>query len=152
MRTDSTRVADSATEAVRGYIGTTYGQEYLPPKPILYKSKKGAQDAHEAIRPTEMRYAPDEVMSQLTKDELALYKLIWNRFVASQIKPALYDEIIVEIEAADYLLRAKGSVLKFKGFLAAYGGKPGRQAQLGEKRGRSDHGEGAPAPSLWGTS
>ena len=124
MRTDSTRVANSALEAVRSHIGATYGQDYLPPKPILYKSKKGAQDAHEAIRPTEMRYAPDQVMSQLTKDELALYKLIWNRFVASQMKPALYDEVIVEIEAADYLLRAKGSVLKFKGFLAAYEESP----------------------------
>ncbi len=120
MRTDSTRVADSATEAVRSYIGATYGENYLPPKPVQYKSKKDAQDAHEAIRPTEMRYKPDEIKSHLTKDELGLYKLIWNRFVASQMKPALYDETAVEIEAAGYLLRAKGSVLKFKGFLAVY--------------------------------
>ena len=120
MRTDSTRVAESALEAVRAHIGTTYGEEHLPPKPLRYKSKKAAQDAHEAIRPTELSYAPDEIKGHLTKDELALYKLIWNRFVASQMKPALYDETVVEVEAADYLLRAKGSVLKFKGFLAVY--------------------------------
>jgi DNA topoisomerase-1 len=120
MRTDSTRVADDALVAVRGHVETTYGGEYLPEKPIFYRSKKDAQDAHEAIRPTYLDRDPDSVKRYLGKDELALYRLIWNRFVASQMKPAVYDETIVDIAAGAYLLRAKGSTLKFKGFLAVY--------------------------------
>jgi DNA topoisomerase-1 len=120
MRTDSTRVADDALVAVRGHVESTYGGEYLPEKPIFYKSKKDAQDAHEAIRPTYLDRDPESVKRYLGKDELALYRLIWNRFVASQMKPAVYDETIVDIAAGAYLLRAKGSTLKFKGFLAVY--------------------------------
>jgi len=141
MRTDSTRISDDALVAVRERIGTTYGSEYLPEKPNFYRSKKDAQDAHEAIRPTYFDRDPESIKQYLSKDQLALYKLIWNRFVASQMKPAVYDEIAVEIlavapgvnpgapissdrfaiaGAGPYLLRAKGSVLKFKGFLAVY--------------------------------
>jgi DNA topoisomerase-1 len=120
MRTDSTRISDDALVAVRERIGATYGAEFLPEKPNLYRSKKDAQDAHEAIRPTYFDRDPERVKAYLSKDEFALYKLIWNRFVASQMKPAVYDEIAVEIGAGPYLLRAKGSVLKFKGFLAVY--------------------------------
>jgi DNA topoisomerase I len=120
MRTDSTRIADEALIAVRSQIEKTYGAEYLPEKPNVYKSKKDAQDAHEAIRPTYLDRDPESIKKYLGKDEYALYKLIWNRFVASQILPAVYDEILVEITAASYMLRAKGSTLKFKGFLAVY--------------------------------
>lgn len=124
MRTDSTRVSDDALSAVRSRIESLYGAEHVPEQPIFYKTKKDAQDAHEAIRPTYLDRDPESVKRFLGKDELALYRLIWNRFVASQMKPAVYDETIVDIEAAAYLLRAKGSTLKFKGFLAVYEESP----------------------------
>src|SRR5574337_869288 len=89
MRTDSTRVAESALEAVRAYVKKTYGEEYLPEQAIRYKSKKGAQDAHEAIRPTAMDRPPDSLRGQLSAEELKLYRLIWQRFVASQMNPAV---------------------------------------------------------------
>src|SRR5687768_17290258 len=129
MRTDSTRISDDALVAVRDRIATTYGAEYLPEKPNFYRSKKDAQDAHEAIRPTYFDRDPESIKQFLSKDELALYKLIWNRFVASQMKPAVYDEIAVEIAAGPYLLRAKGSVLKFKGFLAVYEETPDEKVE-----------------------
>ena len=126
MRTDSTRISADALAAAREHITGTYGAEYVPEKPNVYRSKKGAQDAHEAIRPTDMSRTPQSIKRFLTKDQLALYTLIWNRFVASQMLPALYDETVVDVGATPpgkrpaYLLRAKGSVLKFKGFLAVY--------------------------------
>ncbi len=120
MRTDSTRVADSALEAVRDYVKKTYGDEFLPEKAVRYKSKKGAQDAHEAIRPTSMDRPPDSLRGQLSADELKLYRLIWQRFVASQMNPAVFDQTTIDIAAGDYLLRATGSVEKFKGFRAVY--------------------------------
>ncbi|MCI0489839.1 MAG: type I DNA topoisomerase [Blastocatellia bacterium] len=121
MRTDSTRVADSALQEVREYIGNQYGGKYLPEKAIYYRSKKDAQDAHEAIRPTSVARTPESVARYLPKDALALYKLIWQRFVASQMMPALFDQTTIDIQAgARYLFRATGSVLKFNGFLAVY--------------------------------
>jgi DNA topoisomerase I len=121
MRTDSTRVADSALEEVRGFIGTQYGENYLPEKAIFYKSKKDAQDAHEAIRPTSVLRTPEAVAKYLSKDELGLYKLIWQRFVASQMMPAILDQTTIDISAGKrYLFRATGSVIKFNGFLAVY--------------------------------
>ncbi len=120
MRTDSARVAESALQAARGYIGKAFGEDYLPAKAIHYKSKKDAQDAHEAIRPTDVTRTPDSLRSHLSADELKLYKLIWQRFVASQMNPALFDQTTIEIAAGDYLLRASGSVEKFKGFRAVY--------------------------------
>lgn len=121
MRTDSTRVADSALEEVRQVIGTQFGPEYLPEKAVFYRSKKGAQDAHEAIRPTSAMRTPDSLAGFLGKDELALYKLIWQRFVASQMMPALVDQTTIDINAGPrYLFRATGSVIKFNGFLAVY--------------------------------
>jgi DNA topoisomerase-1 len=120
MRTDSTRVAAEALAAVRDRIASTWGPDHLPEKPIFYKSKAGAQEAHEAIRPTYLDHDPESIKRFLAKDEYALYKLIWNRFVASQMKPAVYDETVADITAGAYLLRAKGSTLKFKGFLAVY--------------------------------
>jgi DNA topoisomerase I len=121
MRTDSTRVADSALAEVRELITTQFGPEYLPEKAVFYRSKKGAQDAHEAIRPTSAMRTPDSVSRFLGKDELALYKLIWQRFVASQMMPALVDQTTIDINAGPrYLFRATGSVIKFNGFLAVY--------------------------------
>jgi DNA topoisomerase I len=141
MRTDSLRVSDDALSALRGRIETSYGAEFLPERAIFYRSKKDAQDAHEAIRPTDLDRDPESVKRFLSKDEYQLYKLIWNRFVASQMKPAVYDETVVDIEATPrvaapvYLLRAKGSTLQFKGFLAVYEETPDekRQAKLREE-------------------
>jgi DNA topoisomerase-1 len=129
MRTDSVRVANDALEAVRGRIANTYGEDYLPEKPNFYKSKKDAQDAHEAIRPSYMDRDPESIKKYLGKDELALYKLIWNRFVASQMRPAVFDETVVDVEAGEYLLRAKGSTLRFRGFLAVYEESPDEKRQ-----------------------
>jgi DNA topoisomerase-1 len=120
MRTDSFRVSGDALQAVRDRIASQYGEDHLPDKPNFYRSKKDAQDAHEAIRPTYLDRDPEAIKRYLSKDEYALYKLIWNRFVASQMRPALYDETIVDITAGAYLLRAKGSTMRFKGFLAVY--------------------------------
>ena len=120
MRTDSTRVAESALSAARDFIQKNFGEAYLPSEPIRYKSKKGAQDAHEAIRPTDIARTPDSVRAFLGADEFKLYKLIWQRFVASQMNPAVFDQTTITITAGDYLLRATGSVEKFNGFRAVY--------------------------------
>ena len=124
MRTDSTRVGDQAITDVRGHIAQMYGAEFVPEKPRYARTKAGAQDAHEAIRPTGMQYDPDTVRPHLTREQYSLYRLIWNRFVASQMAPATFDDTVVEVEAGEYLLRAKGSVPKFSGWLAVYE-KPG---------------------------
>ena len=120
MRTDSTRVSEQAITDVREFIGTAFGAEYVPDKPNAYKTKSDAQDAHEAIRPTSMQYHPDQVRSLLSPDQYYLYKLIWNRFVASQMPPATFDDTTVDVAAADYLFRVKGSVPKFPGWMAVY--------------------------------
>ncbi len=125
MRTDSTRVSDDAVSDARHYIAERYGPEFLPDSPNIYKSKKAAQDAHEAIRPTSMAFAPEIVEKYLAEDAMKLYRLIWNRFVACQMMPALFDQTTIDVAAkgkngADYLFRATGSVLKFEGFLKAY--------------------------------
>jgi DNA topoisomerase-1 len=120
MRTDSTRVSEQALTDVREYIGTKFGPDFVPEKPNVYKTKADAQDAHEAIRPTSMQYDPESVRAHLTPDQLYLYRLIWNRFVASQMPPATFDETTVDIDAAKYVFRVKGSVPKFAGWLAVY--------------------------------
>jgi DNA topoisomerase-1 len=125
MRTDSTRVSDDAVSDARHYIAERFGREFVPDSPNIYKSKKAAQDAHEAIRPTSMAFAPEIVEKYLAEDEMKLYRLIWNRFVACQMMPALFDQTTIDVAAkgnngADYLFRATGSVLKFEGFLKAY--------------------------------
>ena len=122
MRTDSVRVADQALDEVRGHIGQQYGADYVPEQANRFKVKTTAQDAHEAIRPTSMAYHPDAVRAHLTPDQYYLYRLIWNRFVASQMAPAVFDDTTVDITAADYLFRSKGSVPKFAGWLAVYQG------------------------------
>jgi DNA topoisomerase-1 len=120
MRTDSTRVSDQALTEVREFIGTTFGADYVPEKPTYYRAKADAQDAHEAIRPTSMQWSPDAVRAHLTPDQYYLYSLIWKRFVASQMPPATFDETTVDIVAAAYLFRVKGSVPKFPGWMAVY--------------------------------
>jgi DNA topoisomerase-1 len=109
MRTDSTRVADSALGEMRDFITGQYGPNYLPEKAVFYRSKKGAQDAHEAIRPTAVARTPESLSRYLDKDELALYRLIWQRFVASQMMPAIFDQTTIDIAAGEkYLFRATG--------------------------------------------
>ena len=120
MRTDSTRVAEGALAAAREHILKAFGKDYLPPEPIRYKSKKDAQDAHEAIRPTNVSLTPESIQRYLSADEFKLYKLIWQRFVASQMNPAVFDQTTIDISAGEYLLRATGSVEKFNGFRAVY--------------------------------
>ncbi|MCU1268671.1 MAG: topoisomerase [Acidobacteria bacterium] len=120
MRTDSTRVSDTALAEARDFISAQYGPPYLPEKAIHYRSKKDAQDAHEAIRPTDVARTPDSLAQYLGKDELRLYRLIWQRFVASQMTPALFDQTTIDIAAGRFIFRATGSVQKFDGFLKLY--------------------------------
>jgi DNA topoisomerase-1 len=124
MRTDSTRVAPEALTEVREYITSQYGRDYLPQSPNTYKEKKEAQAAHEAIRPTSAMRHPDQIKQYLKEDEFKVYKLIWQRFVASQITPAVFDQTTVDIDAkagADtFWFRVTGSILKFDGFLKVY--------------------------------
>ncbi len=140
MRTDSTRVSDQAVTDVRDLIGRTFGADYVPEKPNYYRAKADAQDAHEAIRPTSMQYDPETVKAQLTPDQYYLYRLIWNRFVASQMPPAVFDDTIVEIEAGPYTLRVRGSVPKFSGWLAVYGGA-GEVVENGQQKTAPGDGE-----------
>jgi DNA topoisomerase-1 len=120
MRTDSTRIAPEAVDAVRAHIGSAYGKEYLPDKPNVYKAKKGAQDAHEAIRPTSTDLPPDAVRKYLKPDEFKLYSLVWNRFVASQMQPARYDQTSADVLSDDCIFRASGQVMVFDGFMRVY--------------------------------
>jgi DNA topoisomerase-1 len=125
MRTDSTRVSDDAIAEVRGFVGERFGKEYIPDSPNVYKTKKAAQDAHEAIRPTSVLRTPESLEKHLPEDEMKLYRLIWMRFIASQMKPAVFDQTTIDIGAsgksgAKYLFRATGSVPKFDGFLKIY--------------------------------
>ncbi len=120
MRTDSVRVSSEAIEQVRSMIGSSFGQPYLPEKPNFFKSKKDAQDAHEAIRPTDAALTPTDVKPFLSEDLFKLYQLIWQRFVASQMVPAVFDQTTIDIASGDYTFRATGSVQKFDGYLAVY--------------------------------
>jgi DNA topoisomerase-1 len=120
MRTDSARVSDQALNSVREYIVNRYGANYIPERAILYRSSKSAQDAHEAIRPTAVERDPESMARYLGKDELALYTLIFNRFVSSQMNPAVYDRTTVDIEATEAVFRATGQVVKFDGFMRVY--------------------------------
>jgi len=124
MRTDSTRVSEDALAEVRDYIKRQYGDRYLPESPNTYKEKKAAQAAHEAIRPTSVTRHPDQIKPYLKEDEYKVYKLIWQRFVASQITPAVFDQTTVDVDAKtiseSFWFRVTGSVLKFEGFLKVY--------------------------------
>lgn len=135
MRTDSVRMAGEAVEEARRWITETYGKEYLPEEPRVYATQKKAQDAHEAIRPTSLEHTPEKLRAYLTPDQFSLYQLIWRRFLASQMNPAIYDTVSAEIAAGDtILLRATGSILKFRGFLALYEEKIDEEEAEEEKR------------------
>jgi DNA topoisomerase-1 len=148
MRTDSVRVSDEALVAVREHVKTKFGEEYLPVKPNFYRSKADAQDAHEAIRPTSLQYDPETVRPYLTPDQHSLYRLIWNRFVASQMLPATFDETTVDVTATphtaapDYVFRVKGTVPKFPGWMATYGLTAGEQPDSSDAKAAEDE-EGA---------
>src|SRR5438093_347239 len=122
MRTDSVRISDDALGEVRQYIGVKYGDHILPETPNVYRVKKSAQaqEAHEAIRPTSLEFDPEKIKDFLTREEYNIYKLIWDRFVASQMKPAIFDVTDVDIQNGPYTLRATGEVLKFPGFMAIF--------------------------------
>ncbi|HXB21126.1 MAG TPA: type I DNA topoisomerase, partial [Candidatus Solibacter sp.] len=124
MRTDSVQISNDALAELRELIGSAYGKEFLPESPNVYKSKKSAQEAHEAIRPTSAARHPDEIKKYLQEDEYKVYKLIWQRFVASQMNPAVFDQTSVDVEAKapkeSFTFRVTGSVLKFEGFLKVY--------------------------------
>ena len=120
IRTDSVRISDEAYEDVKSYILTSYGDQYINPEKIEYKTKGKSQDAHEAIRPTSVIRTPERMKESLTKDQFKLYKLIWDRFVASQMSPAQYDTLSVKIHAGKYRFRSSGALLRFDGFLAVY--------------------------------
>lgn len=120
MRTDSVRASDDSVAWAREHIVEKYGKETLPEKPNTYKNKRGAQDAHEAIRPTSGAHAPDAVKEYLDKDQFRLYELIWKRFLASQMNSAVYDQTIFDIKAGEFLLRSTGQIMKFAGFMSVY--------------------------------
>ena len=154
MRTDSTRVSDDAIAEVRELIAKRYGKEFVPERPNIYKSKKNSQDAHEAIRPTSVEIHPDSIRKHLKDEQYKLYKLIWNRFVGSQMNPAVYDRTTAEIEVAPtvpapahqaYLARATGRILKFAGWLQV---TEGQQEFAGEDEsdGAAEAGAAASAP------
>ncbi|HET7705184.1 MAG TPA: type I DNA topoisomerase [Thermoanaerobaculia bacterium] len=136
MRTDSVRISEDALAEVRGYISAKYGADILPETPNYYKVKKAAQaqEAHEAIRPTSTEFDPERVKDYLTKEEYNIYKLIFDRFVASQMKQALFDVTDVDIDRANLTLRASGEVLKFPGFLAVFQDAPTEDDEDAEKK------------------
>ncbi|MEJ7734059.1 MAG: type I DNA topoisomerase [Polyangiaceae bacterium] len=151
MRTDSTRVSDDAITEARTLITARYGAEFIPDKPNIYKSKKSAQDAHEAIRPSSIDIHPDSIRKHLKDEQYKLYKLIWNRFVASQMMPAVYDRTTADIEVSvsrpepahqRYGLRATGRILKFAGWLQVI---EGQREFAGEDEGTAAPADGAPA-------
>ena len=120
MRTDSLRLSDEATAAARDFILSRYGEQYYPGKPRVYKTKSGAQDAHEAIRPSNVHLTPEDIKKSLTAEQYKLYKLIWSRFLACQMASAVYDSVSIEVESAGYTFRATHSSLKFSGYTAVY--------------------------------
>ncbi len=121
MRTDSVRLSPDAVLGARDYVATRWGKEYLPAEPVQFKTKKSAQDAHEAIRPTALEYPPERVQPFLEKDMFRLYELIWSRFIACQMVPAVFDQTTADIGAGRATFRATGQILKFPGYLAVYG-------------------------------
>ncbi len=134
MRTDSTRLASDAVTSARDYIRQRFGEAYLPARARTYRKGKGAQDAHEAIRPTDLQRPPEVVEAQLTDDQAKLYRLIWDRFIACQMASAVFNRTAVDIRAGEYELRATGSELKFAGFTALYTEGRDDEAEQAEAR------------------
>jgi DNA topoisomerase-1 len=146
MRTDSVHVSNDALAQVRELIPERFGSNYLPEKPNYYKSKKDAQEAHEAVRPTDVSRAPEDVHKYLPDDVFKLYQLIWQRFVASQMLPAIFDQTGIDISAGDYTFRASGSVQKFDGYLRVYQ-LPVANADRDDDE-KDDEGEGKALPRV----
>ena len=146
MRTDSVHVSNDALAQVREMIPERFGSNYLPEKPNFYKSKKDAQEAHEAIRPTDAMRAPEDVRKYLDDDLFKLYQLIWQRFVASQMLPAVFDNTTIDISAGDYTFRATGSVQKFDGYLRVYQLPASNADREDDEKG--DEGEGNALPRV----
>src|SRR6266850_435797 len=146
MRTDSVHVSNDALAQVRELIPERFGPNYLPEKPNFYKSKKDAQEAHEAVRPTDVMRAPEDVRKYLDEDLFKLYQLIWQRFVASQMLPAIFDQTTIDINAGDYTFRATGSVQKFDGYLRVYQ-LPASNADRDDDE-KDDEGEGRALPQV----
>src|SRR5271166_2510287 len=146
MRTDSVQVSNDALEMVRNFIPEHFGNAYLPEKPNFYKSKKDAQQAHEAVRPTDVNRTPEDVRKYLEDDVFKLYQLIWQRFVASQMLPAVYDQTSIDVMAGEYTFRTSGSILKFDGYLKVYAiPASGADREDDEKE---DEGEGKTLPRV----
>ena len=120
MRTDSLRLSDEATEAAKSFILGRYGADYYPGKARVFKTKSGAQDAHEAIRPSDVNLTPEQLKKDLTSEQYRLYKLIWSRFLACQMSPAVYDSVSIDVESDGWRFRADHSALKFSGYTAVY--------------------------------
>jgi DNA topoisomerase-1 len=146
MRTDSVNVSQDALAQVRDLIPERFGSSYLPEKPNFYKSKKDAQEAHEAVRPTDVSRTPEDVRKFLDDDLFKLYQLIWQRFVASQMLPAVFDQTTIDISAGDYTFRATGSVQKFDGFLRVYQMPAANADREDDEKG--DEGEGNALPRV----
>jgi len=138
MRTDSPVVSGEAIEQARSFIPEAFGKAYLPEKPRQYQAKKSAQQAHEAIRPTDVRHTPDAVKAHLNKDQQSLYELIWKRFVSSQMANAVFDQTSIDISAGTVDLRAAGSIMRFDGFLKAYGQQDEKDTLLPESIAEND--------------
>ena len=120
MRTDSLRISEEAIASASSFVAARYGQQYLPATPRRFKTKAGAQDAHEAIRPSNVELTPESIKKDLTAEQFRLYKLIWSRFLASQMASAVYDSVGIEVESAGYIFKTSRSEVKFPGFLAVY--------------------------------
>src|SRR5215471_18273072 len=146
MRTDSVHVSNDALTQVRELIPERFGSAYLPEKPNFYKSKKDAQEAHEAVRPTDVSRTPEDVRKYLDEDLFKLYQLIWQRFVASQMLPAILDQTTIDISAGDYTFRATGSVQKFDGYLRVYQTPAAIADREDDEKG--DEGEGNALPRV----
>jgi len=147
MRTDSTRINADALDAARNYIGQNFGAEYLPDSPNVYTKKSAkTQDAHEAVRPTGVERTPELLASSLSADQLKLYRLIWNRFVASQMTPAVYDVTTIEVTIGRLLLRATGTIEKFDGFLKVHGKPAAKKNDTTEKA--DDEGKDVTLPDV----
>ncbi len=143
IRTDSTRVSIEAQNACRAFIAEKYGKEYVPAKPNIYAAKKNAQDAHEAIRPINMKITPEMVQDSLSKDNYRLYKLIYERFLASQMSEAEYNSLSVDVKCADYGFKISGRTLEFAGYTAVY-----KEYVDDDKEDKEDSKEGAKLPKL----
>jgi len=148
MRTDSVNVSQDALAQVREFIPARFGADYLPEKANYYKSKKDAQEAHEAVRPTDVSRTPEDVRKYLKDDQFKLYQLIWQRFVASQMMPAVFDQTTIDISAADYTFRATGMVQKFAGYLSVYQTQATESADDDKTDDKNEEGEGNSLPRV----